>query len=576
MADNPQFDVDGARKAGYSDDEIIQHLSQNSGFDVEGATKAGYSKQDIINHLSTPAPAPGSEAYAASHPPIAGVTASTPAGRDTNQDPYRKTVANDPLSQEIGLREAEEPSEEATHKAVTGIGIGAPIMIDPVTATAAAAGGAIGAPIVSGGARRLVGAFGASPETQEKAATVGGWLGGVGGSLLGGGAPGMIEESPENLSIAGFKIRNPLYRAPGGTGAPLPSASEYYENAGAERNAAYGREAKAAENEILQKIVRGGPSSTSSSGPAATGAAEANSPEATMQVGKQPKTPLTPDEIAQRRLDQKVANISAEVRAGLRPSPEEDIQSALENEFAAGEKASRVPQDIRPPRTPTPTYVPEGVPGGPSGPTSTSSRPVNFGKSITAERTLPSTVPERASVPNAGGEAWSMQRRVTPELQDAARRGDPGAIETLRRLNPGWSPVVTPKGSDIESPSMESIRGAAQEPLPPSDKEIPKIERPATGSNGIKASKSITAKTGIQDKFSPEQLKQTDSIIDKLMSEPGMTTQKAQDTAQSLVDRVTSGNSVEKEVAQRNIDRIMSGKMRSAPNIKLNGAERRH
>lgn len=506
MADNPQFDVDGARKAGYSDDEIIQHLSQNSGFDVEGATKAGYSKQDIINHLNTPAPAPGSEAYAASHPPIAGVTAQTPAGKDTNQDPYRKTIANDPLSKAIGAQEAEEPSTEAIHKATEGIGISAPIMIDPVTAGAAAVGGSIGAPIVSGGARRLAGALGASPENQERAATAGGWAGGIGGSLLGGGAPGMIEESPENLSVGGFKIRNPLYRAPGGVAPNLPSSEEFYANRGAEMDAVR------KQNEALNA--------------------------------------------RQSMFAQRAA------REAARPSAEDTIAGELQKEF------------LKPP--PRQAFRPEPI--IPKGANPSEPRMVNVEKSAVAQpnRTLPPIVPERSSVPGAGGEAWSMQRRVTPELQDAARRGDPGAIETLRRLNPGWNPVVTPKGSELESPSMERIRSAAQEPLPPSDREIPKIERPATGGNGIKASKSITAKTGIQDKFSPEQLKQTDSIIDKLMSEPGMTTQKAQDTAQSLVDRVTSGNSTEKEVAQRNIDRIMSGKMRSAPNIKLNGAERRH
>jgi hypothetical protein len=48
------FDVAGARKAGYSDDEILQHLtSTGRSFDVDGATKAGYSKGEIIQHLAT-------------------------------------------------------------------------------------------------------------------------------------------------------------------------------------------------------------------------------------------------------------------------------------------------------------------------------------------------------------------------------------------------------------------------------------------------------------------------------------------------------------------------------------------
>src|SRR5215469_11882819 len=47
------FDVDAARQAGYSDDEILQHLTSTRNFDVNGALKAGYSKQDIIQHLAT-------------------------------------------------------------------------------------------------------------------------------------------------------------------------------------------------------------------------------------------------------------------------------------------------------------------------------------------------------------------------------------------------------------------------------------------------------------------------------------------------------------------------------------------
>jgi hypothetical protein len=46
------FDVVGARQAGYSDDEIAAHLSQQSGFDKDAAEKAGYTPTEIINHLS--------------------------------------------------------------------------------------------------------------------------------------------------------------------------------------------------------------------------------------------------------------------------------------------------------------------------------------------------------------------------------------------------------------------------------------------------------------------------------------------------------------------------------------------
>lgn len=47
-----QFDVQGARAAGASDDDILNHLATSRGFDLQGALKAGAAKQDIIQHLS--------------------------------------------------------------------------------------------------------------------------------------------------------------------------------------------------------------------------------------------------------------------------------------------------------------------------------------------------------------------------------------------------------------------------------------------------------------------------------------------------------------------------------------------
>jgi hypothetical protein len=45
--------LDAARKAGYSDDEILQHLSQTRGTDFSTATKAGYSSTEILSHMSS-------------------------------------------------------------------------------------------------------------------------------------------------------------------------------------------------------------------------------------------------------------------------------------------------------------------------------------------------------------------------------------------------------------------------------------------------------------------------------------------------------------------------------------------
>jgi predicted GNAT family acetyltransferase len=96
LPDNTQqgFNVDAARKAGYSDDEILGHLTSTRAFDVQGALKAGYSKADIISHLSTTAPkataGPSADQLAASALAKQGIgPVASPGGRLLSPaDPY--------------------------------------------------------------------------------------------------------------------------------------------------------------------------------------------------------------------------------------------------------------------------------------------------------------------------------------------------------------------------------------------------------------------------------------------------------------------------------------------------------
>lgn len=46
------FDVNQARAAGYSDEEILGHLTQSRKFDIEGARSTGYSDEEMIDYLS--------------------------------------------------------------------------------------------------------------------------------------------------------------------------------------------------------------------------------------------------------------------------------------------------------------------------------------------------------------------------------------------------------------------------------------------------------------------------------------------------------------------------------------------
>lgn len=46
------FDYAGAREAGYSDTDVINHLSKTRNFDLQGARKEGYSDEEILTHLT--------------------------------------------------------------------------------------------------------------------------------------------------------------------------------------------------------------------------------------------------------------------------------------------------------------------------------------------------------------------------------------------------------------------------------------------------------------------------------------------------------------------------------------------
>ena len=52
-----KFDINAARGAGYSDDEIAGYLATENKFDLEGALKSGYSASDVVDFLAKPSSA---------------------------------------------------------------------------------------------------------------------------------------------------------------------------------------------------------------------------------------------------------------------------------------------------------------------------------------------------------------------------------------------------------------------------------------------------------------------------------------------------------------------------------------
>jgi hypothetical protein len=56
-----RFDIEGARKAGYSEGEIADYMGSQNNFDVGGARRSGYADSEIITHLSVSATPPQPE-----------------------------------------------------------------------------------------------------------------------------------------------------------------------------------------------------------------------------------------------------------------------------------------------------------------------------------------------------------------------------------------------------------------------------------------------------------------------------------------------------------------------------------
>ena len=75
------FDVQGALKAGYSENEIADYLGQQLKFDAAGAIQSGYSPRDVINYLANPQPAP----FSAADIGLTGVSAATGAVKSVLQ-----------------------------------------------------------------------------------------------------------------------------------------------------------------------------------------------------------------------------------------------------------------------------------------------------------------------------------------------------------------------------------------------------------------------------------------------------------------------------------------------------------
>lgn len=150
---NIQFDLEGARKAGYSDDQIADVLAQKANFDSAGARAAGFKSVDIINRLSapsTPKPAPARIKDDIGQIDDPGVMGSMVIGAGRTVDRVNKgmqqlwngvtrnTEAQDNLRQEAADDDEQYKKLQTQHPIATSVGESLPSMAIPIGAPATA------------------------------------------------------------------------------------------------------------------------------------------------------------------------------------------------------------------------------------------------------------------------------------------------------------------------------------------------------------------------------------------------------------------------------------------------------
>jgi hypothetical protein len=216
MADGQQFDVDGARKAGYSDDQILLHLRQNVGtqFDVDGAIKAGFSKGDVINELAKGKRQTAPTAIPGAPNGLPQVPGSPSASGQPMQPPIPQSLASAMEPSPYGaartggflksnLPKEGTSSEYSTAASLPMLAVSAPSMIaNPLTTIGTVGGGFVGGKAAKYEAKRL-GAGSTGQDIAETAGNLaGGFTGGMTGSALSAAANRNIGAQLLNQALA--------------------------------------------------------------------------------------------------------------------------------------------------------------------------------------------------------------------------------------------------------------------------------------------------------------------------------------------------------------------------------------
>lgn len=379
--------------------------------------------------------------------------------RDEGQDPY--TLAK------LGYapRTTESPREGVAKTAKMGMAATAPFAVPAMAASPGATllglGGAAAGGTVGGSAGRYLGGKVGAPQLGED---VGGLAGGFFGGMAGGaaGSPGARRALARTIIDPATLEPRPIAKA-----IPL-----------------LGKERATAIGDILDPNLPKVRNMT-----AAADASFQNRADELGAIGKQESQFGQENAKAVQRNLQEGEAVPVSQSPGGYAGPPKQVDPVLQavREGRASKIPTRMPPTVPPPKPSaflgmTSTQGPLGK--SPTGAVKSPSvefvdkfsapePPPAKGRTRIGSFDFPTTVPEAESVPGAKGEAWSMQRTSSPELQRAVESGDPGAIETARRLNPNYRPIIIPKGASLESKPLPFTG-------PPSS---PATSRPLTISN---------------------------------------------------------------------------------------------
>ena len=217
-----QFDLDGARKAGFTDDQIAESMASKANFDVAGARKVGFTSAQIIGRLMDPTPPKTArDTLLQQNAEDTGVVQSALVGAGHTfdrigkgmQQGYYALTGDDKAAADLKKRADEEEALYAplrkAHPIATGVGESLPAMAVPVggaTATVGAAAARMGASAaVSKGLE-----YGDSEE-RAKAAALAGTGAAIGGVVIPKAASAMVQAGKAGLSALAGKISPEAY-----------------------------------------------------------------------------------------------------------------------------------------------------------------------------------------------------------------------------------------------------------------------------------------------------------------------------------------------------------------------------